>query len=48
MNDKEKLEKALEKIEKMINLEQDDYEQGVPCSREKIRVLESIKEILES
>ena len=46
MNDKEKIENALEVIEKMIDIEKDDLEQGVSCSREKIRVLESIKQIL--
>ena len=42
-----KIKEALEVIEKMINLEEDDCEQGVPCSMEKLVVLESIKEILE-
>ena len=46
MNDSEKIKNALEVIEKMIDLEEDDNEQGVPCSMKKIEVLESIKRIL--
>ena len=46
MNDKEKIANALEIIEKMIELEEDDNEQGVPCSSEKLEVLDSIKRIL--
>ena len=42
-----KIKKALEEIEKMTDIEKDNLEQGVSCSREKIRVLESIREILE-
>jgi hypothetical protein len=42
----EKIKNALEIIEKMIELADDDLEQGVPCSSEKIGVLESIKKIL--
>ena len=41
------IKKALEEIEKMTDIEKDNLEQGVSCSREKIRVLESIREILE-
>ena len=46
MNDSEKIKNALEVIEKMIDLEEDGYEQGVSCSSEKLEVLESIKRIL--
>ena len=46
MNDSEKIKNALEIIEKMIDLAEDDLEQCVPCSSEKIEVLESIKRIL--
>ena len=46
MNDSEKIKNALEIIEKMIDLAEDDLEQGVPCSSEKLEVLESIKRIL--
>ena len=47
MNDKEKIKNALDVIERMIDFAEDDLEQGVPCSSEKIEVLESIKKILE-
>ena len=43
---KEKIENALEIIEKMIELEEEGKEQGVECSSEKIEALESIKRIL--
>ena len=46
MNDSEKIKNALEVIEKMMEVEGDDYEQGVECSSEKLEVLESIKRIL--
>jgi len=40
MDDKEKIKNALDVIEKMIDFAEDDSEQGVPCSSEKIEVLE--------
>jgi len=46
MNDSEKIKNALEVIEKMMEIEESDYEQGVECSSEKLEVLESIKRIL--
>ena len=46
MDDSEKIKNALEIIEKMIDLAEDDLEQDVSCSSEKIEVLESIKQIL--
>ena len=46
MNDKEKIENALDVIEKMIEMEKEDREEMIPCSGKKLRVLESIKKIL--
>ena len=46
MNDKEKIENALEVIEKMIELAEDDIEQNVPCSDARLEVLGDIKRIL--
>ena len=43
----EKIKEALDMIEKMIEGEENNIEQGVPCSSEKIEVLEEIKKILE-
>jgi len=40
-NSKEKIEEALDMIEKMIEDVEGHYEQGVPCSSEKIEVLEN-------
>ena len=48
MNDKEKIENALEVIEKMIELAEDDIEQNVPCSDARLEVLGDIKRILVS
>ena len=36
-----KIKESLEMIEKMIEDVEGDYEQGVPCSSEKIEVLEN-------
>ena len=46
MNDKEKIENALEVIEKMIDMAEEDHEQDVPCAGKELQVLESIKRIL--
>ena len=46
MNDKEKIKEVLKEIDTMIHIEEDDLEQGVPCSPEKIDVLESIKAMI--
>ena len=35
-----KIKESLDMIEKMIDFAEDDSEQGVPCSSEKIEVLE--------
>ena len=45
MNDKEKIENALDVIEKMIEMEE-DHEDNVPSAGKKLRALESIKKIL--
>ena len=36
-----KIKESLDMIEKMIENVEGDYEQGVPCSSEKIEVLEN-------
>jgi len=41
LTDKEKIKKAFDMIEKMIEDVEGDYEQGVPYSSEKIEVLEN-------
>ena len=41
LTDKEKIKEALDMIEKMIEDVEGDYEQDVPCSSEKIEVLEN-------
>ena len=46
MNDKEKIENALDVIEKTIEMEEEDHEDNVPCAGKKLRVSESIKKIL--
>ena len=46
MNDKEKIENALEVIEKMIELAEEEHEDNVPCKGSELRVLESIKKLL--
>ena len=41
VNDSEKIKESLDMIEKMIEDADDNLEQGVPCSSEKIEVLEN-------
>ena len=41
LTDKEKIKEAFDMIEKMIEDVEGDYEQCVPCSSEKIEVLEN-------
>jgi len=48
VNDSEKIKESLDMIEKMIEDADDNLEQGVPCSSEKIEVLEATKKILGS
>ena len=43
-----KIKESLDMIEKMIEDADDNLEQGVPCSSEKIEVLEATKKILGS
>ena len=41
LTDKEKIKEAFDMIEKMIEDVEGDYEQDVPCSSERIEVLEN-------